>query len=74
MGCYNPRRVSSINMCDRHGTDNHKQSQATITSMLSPPSLLRHQNYFISFVNVHLLGEQVSEIIILGDSTPRDDE
>jgi hypothetical protein len=42
--------------------------------MLSPPSLLRHQNYFISFINVHLLGEQVSEIIILGDPTPRDDE
>jgi hypothetical protein len=35
------------------------------------PSLLRHQGYFIPFVDVHLRSEQhVYEIIILSDPTP----
>jgi hypothetical protein len=55
-------------MCNRHGTSNNEQAQATNASSLSPPPLLRHQGYFIPFVEVHLWSrEQVSRTIILND-------
>jgi hypothetical protein len=73
MGRCNSRRVSPVNTYDRHWTSNHEQSQVANASRVSPPSLLRHQDYFISFINVHLwLGEQVSEIIVFNNPTPKE--
>jgi hypothetical protein len=50
----NPRWVFSINMCGCHKTRNNEQSWATNASSLLSPPLLRHQGYFIPFIDVHL--------------------
>jgi hypothetical protein len=53
----------------------NKQPHTTNTSSLLPPPLMRRQDYFTPFVDVHLRsGEQVSRTIILNDPAPGDDE
>jgi hypothetical protein len=54
---------------------NNEQPRATYASRFLPPPLLRHQGYFILFVNVHpQSGEQVSETIVLYDPAMRGGE
>jgi hypothetical protein len=62
----NPSWVFPTNI--HYGTKTHEWPWATNAYMLSPPSLMRHQCYFISFIGVHLQsGEQVSRTIFLSD-------
>jgi hypothetical protein len=50
----NPSWVSPISTCGCHRTCNIKLPRATNASRFSPPLLLRHQDYFILFIDVHL--------------------
>jgi hypothetical protein len=71
MGCCNPRQIFPINTCDRHKMSNYEQPRGTFASSFSLPPLLRHQGYFISFIDMHSqLGEQVSRTIVLNDLAP----
>jgi hypothetical protein len=58
-----------------HQTSNNEQPRDTNASRFSPPPLLRHQCYFISFIDVHLrLGKSVFGTIILNDLGPEEGE
>jgi hypothetical protein len=64
----NHRWVFPINTCGPHGSSTNEQPRATSASRFSPPLLVRHQCYFILFVDAHLQsGEQVSITVVLSD-------
>jgi hypothetical protein len=53
-------------MCGRHETSNNEQQWATNATRFSPPPLLRRQDNFISFIDVHLRSaERVSRTVVL---------